>query len=74
MIRGGEVVVSEEHGMTFRFEGGLWWSYPTNIDGTCDFDDGTSVAVCDWETSSPGEVARVIAWLDAQGSGANVAT
>ena len=59
----------EEFGMTFRFEGDVerqeWISYPTNIDGTCDFDDGTSVAVAEWEQATPGEIAAVIERLEA---------
>ncbi len=59
----------EEFGMTFRFEGDgerqEWISYPTNIDGTCDFDDGTSVAVAEWEQATPDHIDEVIERLEA---------
>lgn len=42
------VVVSESLGMTFRYEDGDWYSWPTNIDGSCDFDDGMKTALVDW--------------------------
>mgnify|MGYP004363180867 CR=1 FL=1 len=65
----GHTQVLEEFGMTFRLEkdheGWLdWFSYPTNLDGTCDFDEGTRVGVRDWEDSSPEEIAAVIKKLD----------
>jgi hypothetical protein len=57
-------IALEEYGMTFRCEEGTWVSYPTNADGTCDFADGTAVAVEDWEQSNPKEIRQVIEHLN----------
>jgi len=63
-------IALEQFGMTFRREPvpgnkrGEWVSYPTNIDGTCDFDEGTAVGVGEWEDSTPEEITMVLDRLD----------
>jgi hypothetical protein len=59
-----KVVALPEFGVTVRQEEGGWISYPTNIGGTCDFDEGTAVAVSDWENSTTEEIDRLLALLD----------
>lgn len=65
------VVVSESLGMTFRYEDGDWYSWPTNIDGSCDFDDGMKTALVDWIETPREEVEALTEALNAAVWGAS---